>query len=131
MIDAVLLPWSHAKHAMSQLDPQHTPIEEILDIRGFNLNEKLEIHSDFFATEEHPHDHSGDDFDHPSHRHDGQHHNHHHAHHDDEIAAFVFKNERPFDAADLDKFLGGLVQVYGPRMLRYKSVFVGSDVGGK
>ncbi|WP_041742597.1 CobW family GTP-binding protein [Collimonas fungivorans] len=132
------------------LDPQHTPIEEILDIRGFNLNAKLEIDPDFLATEEeHGHEHSGDDCDHPSHQHQGHgHHDHHHAHHDDEIAAFVFKSERPFDTARLDEFLGGLVQVYGPRMLRYKGVLLmdgadrkvvfqgvhqimGSDVGGK
>lgn len=131
------------------LDPQHTPIEEILDIRGFNLNAKLEIDPDFLATEEeHAHEHSGDDCDHPSHQHEGHHHDHHHAHHDDEIAAFVFKSERPFDTARLDEFLGGLVQVYGPRMLRYKGVLLmdgadrkvvfqgvhqimGSDVGGK
>lgn len=130
------------------LDPQHTPIDGILDIRGFNLNAKLEIDLDFLATKEHRHDHSGDDCNHPSHRHYGQPHNHHHAHHDDEIAAFVFKSERPFDTARLDEFLGGLVQVYGPPMLRYKSVLLmdgadrkvvfqgvhqimGSDVGGK
>lgn len=136
------------------LDPQHTPIEEILDIRGFNLNAKLEIDPDFLATEEHAHDaheHSGDDCDHPSHQHGHEHahhHDHHHAHHDDEIAAFVFKSERPFDTARLDEFLGSLVQVYGPRMLRYKGVLLmdgadrkvvfqgvhqimGSDVGGK
>ncbi|MEO6921704.1 MAG: GTP-binding protein [Collimonas sp.] len=133
------------------LDPQHMPIEEILDIRGFNLNAKLEIDPDFLATEEHDHDHVGDDCDHPSHQHDDHdqhHHNHHHAHHDDEIAAFVFKSEKPFDTARLDEFLGGLVQVYGPRMLRYKGVLLmdgadrkvvfqgvhqimGSDVGGK
>lgn len=143
--------------AIIRLDPAATPIDEILDIRGFNLNAKLEIDPDFLASEEShdDHEHSGSDCEHPSHQqehvHAEQHHNthnHHHAHHPDDIAAFVFKSERPFDTAKLDEFLGGIVQVYGPRMLRYKGVLLmdgadrkvvfqgvhqimGSDVGGK
>ena len=134
-----------------------TPIADVLDLKGFNLNEKLELDPDFLATEsEHVHDHDhphahdahaghdhvhGEHCDHPSH-------NHHHGHHTDEIAAFVFKSTRPFDSAKLDEFLNGLVQVYGPRMLRYKGVLLmqgaerkvvfqgvhqlmGSDLGGK
>ncbi len=108
-----------------QLDPDNTPIDEILDIRGFNLNAKLEIDPDFLAAEEAhaDHDHSDEHCDHPSHQHDHQH-DHHHAHHADDIAAFVFKSERPFNTAKLDEFLGGIVQVYGPRMLRYKGVLL-------
>ncbi|MGS0742131.1 CobW family GTP-binding protein [Glaciimonas sp. GG7] len=140
-----------------RLDPSHTPIGDILDIRGFNLNAKLEIDPDFLAdAEAHDdteHDHTGDDCEHSSHQHAHDekaphHHNHHHAHHTDDIAAFVFKSERAFDSARLDEFLGGLVQVYGPRMLRYKGILLmqgadrkvvfqgvhqimGSDVGAK
>jgi G3E family GTPase len=143
--------------AIIRLDPAATPIDEILDIRGFNLNAKLEIDPDFLATEEShdDHEHSGSDCEHPSHQQEHalaeqQHNtdNHHHAHHADDIAAFVFRSERPFDTAKLDEFLGGIVQVYGPRMLRYKGVLLmdgadrkvvfqgvhqimGSDVGGK
>ncbi|MQR00289.1 CobW family GTP-binding protein [Glaciimonas soli] len=108
-----------------RLDPDNTPIDEILDIRGFNLNAKLEIDPDFLAAEEAhaDHDHSDEHCDHPSHQHD-HHHDHHHAHHADDIAAFVFKSERPFNTAKLDEFLGGIVQVYGPRMLRYKGVLL-------
>ena len=114
-----------------------TPIAEVLDIRGFNLNEKLELDPDFLASEtDHVHDHEH------AHEHDHEHgnehaghvhgagceagcdHNHHHAGHTDDIAAFVFKSARPFDSAKLDEFLGGLVQVYGPRMLRYKGVLL-------
>lgn len=95
------------------------PISEVLDLRGFNLNDKLEIDPQFLA---------GDDAAHAGHTHDDcdehcdHHHDHHHAHHSDDIAAFTFKSTRPFDSARLDEFLGGLVQVYGPRMLRYKGV---------
>jgi G3E family GTPase len=123
------------------------PISEVLDLRGFNLNDKLEIDPDFLAEEEHEHEH---DHDHACGEHCGHDHahDHHHAHHSDDIAAFVYKSDRPFDPARLDEFLGGLVQVYGPRMLRYKGVLwmdgadrkvvfqgvhqmMGSDIGAK
>lgn len=124
------------------------PIDEVLDIRGFNLNEKLEIDPGFLMAEQHHHDHEHDgecdeycDHDH------ARHHSAGHGHADD-IAAFVFKSNKAFDSAKLDEFLGGLVQVYGPRMLRYKGVLfmrgadrkvvfqgvhqmMGTDVGAK
>jgi G3E family GTPase len=109
---------------ISRSDFGKAPLTEVLDLRGFNLNEKLEIDPDFLAAEEdehgHAHDHEHDE--HCGHEH--HHHDHHHAHHSDEIAAFVFKSVRPFDPAKLDQFLGGLVDVYGPRMLRYKGVLL-------
>jgi G3E family GTPase len=98
----------------------HAPIDEVLDLRGFNLNEKLEIDPDFLAAEEHSHD-AHDCGAHCAHDHAPAHGGHHHS---DDIAAFVFKSNRPFDSARLDEFLGGLVQVYGPRMLRYKGVLL-------
>lgn len=130
-------------------------LSEVLDLKGFNLNAKLEIDPDFLAAEEehahhhdhdHAHDHDHDCDEHCAHEHH-HHHDHHHPHHNDEIAAFVFKSERAFDVAKLDEFLGGLVQVYGPQMLRYKGVLLmqgterkvvfqgvhqlmGSDLGG-
>jgi G3E family GTPase len=131
---------------IKQVDFGRAPIAEVMDLRGFNLNEKLEIDPDFLAAElhaHHEHDCNADcDHDH-DHTHD-----HHHAHHADDIAAFVFKSERPFDTAKLNEFLSGLVQVYGPRMLRYKGVLwingadrkvvfqgvhqmMGTDIGGK
>ncbi|GAA4022288.1 GTP-binding protein [Actimicrobium antarcticum] len=99
-----------------------TPIAEILDIRGFNLNDKLDIDPDFLsADEETGHEHTDDCAGHEGHDH---HHDHHHSGHTDDIKAFVFKSLRPFDTARLDDFLGSIVQVYGPRMLRYKGVLV-------
>jgi len=112
---------------ISRSDFGKAPLDEVLDLRGFNLNEKLEIDPDFLAEEEHGHDHEHCAHDHEhGHVHDEHcaHHDHHHAHHSDDIAAFVFKSERPFDPAKLDEFLGGLVDVYGPRMLRYKGVLL-------
>jgi G3E family GTPase len=74
---------------------------------------------------DHGHDHHGHDHDHD---HDGEcgahcnHAHHHHPKHDDEIGAFVFRSNKPFDPARLEEFLGGVVQVYGPDLLRYKGI---------
>jgi len=91
-------------------------IAEIFDIKGFNLSAKLDIDPDFLADQAHGHDHhhhhhDGEACDHPS----------HHAH-DDDVKSFVFRAKRPFSPAKLEDFLGSVVQVYGPKMLRYKGV---------
>jgi len=98
-------------------------INEVFDLRGFNLNAKLEIDPDFLKEEEHDHDHAhdhehGEHCSHPSHQHG---HGHHH-HHDDDVKSFVFRSERAFDPAKLEDFLGAIINIYGPRMLRYKGV---------
>jgi G3E family GTPase len=98
------------------------PIKDVFDLRGFNLNAKLDIDPDFLKEEEHDHAHGhGHDHDH-EHEH-GEHcdHPHHHAH-DDDVKSFVFRSDRPFDPAKLEDFLGAIVNIYGPRMLRYKGV---------
>ena len=38
------------------------------------------------------------------------------------MKSFVYRADQPFDPAKLEDFLGAIVQVYGPRMLRYKGV---------
>ncbi len=103
-------------------------LSEVFDLRGFNLNAKLDIDPDFLKADDHDHEHDhGEHCDHPSHHdhadhgHDHADHSHHH-HHDDDVKSFVFKSERAFDAAKLEDFLGAIVNVYGPRMLRYKGV---------
>ena len=110
------------------------PIQDVFDLRGFNLNAKLDIDPDFLKVDDHGHDHDhhhghdhqdhdhehGEHCNHPSHRH-GHDHGHHH-HHDDDVKSFVYRADRPFDPARLEDFLGAIVQVYGPRMLRYKGV---------
>jgi len=73
-----------------------TPIEEILDIRGFNLNAILELDPEFLAD---------------------THHDHH-----DEVESFVFRSDKPFNGDKLEQFLSGMIQVYGPDLLRYKGV---------
>jgi G3E family GTPase len=101
------------------------PLSEVFDLRGFNLNTKLEIDPDFLdADGAHDHEHH-----HHDHKH-GEHcdHPHHHAH-DDDVKSFVFRSDRAFNPAKLEDFLGAIVQVYGPKMLRYKGVLhmKGSD----
>jgi len=96
---------------------------EVLDLRGFNLNAKLDIDPEFLKEDEHAHhhhdhEHEGEHCDHPSHQHG---HAHHH-HDDDDVKSFVFRSERAFDPARLEDFLGAMVNIYGPRMLRYKGV---------
>jgi G3E family GTPase len=94
------------------------PIAEVFDLRGFNLNAKLDIDPEFLSAdgghEHHDHDHDhehGEHCDHP-----------HHHHHDDDVKSFVFHADRPLNPAKLEDFLGAIVQVYGPKMLRYKGV---------
>ena len=100
------------------------PIAEVFDLRGFNLNARLDIDPEFLAADEHAHDHhdhhhhDGEHCDHPSHHH--AHGHHHHA--DDDVKSFVFRAERALDPARLEDFLGAMVNIYGPRMLRYKGV---------
>jgi G3E family GTPase len=120
---------SHRIKHMNPRAPQRrahfgdVPLSEVFDLKGFNLNAKLEIDPEFLDADgghdhhEHEHEH-GEHCDHP----------HHHAH-DDDVKSFVFRSNRPFAPAKLEDFLAAIVQVYGPRMLRYKGVLLmkGSD----
>ena len=96
------------------------PIASVFDLKGFNLNAKLEIDPEFLAAD--AHDHAHHDHAHPDHEH-GEHCDHpaHHAH-DDDVKSFVFRSNKAFNAAKLEDFLGGVVQVFGPKLLRYKGV---------
>jgi hypothetical protein len=101
------------------------PIAEVFDLRGFNLNAKLDIDPDFLKVDDHSHHHHGHEHAHGEHcDHDhGEHCDHpHHHHHDDDVKSFVFRSDRAFNPAKLEDFLGAIVQVYGPKMLRYKGV---------
>jgi G3E family GTPase len=71
-------------------------IDDLLDIRGFNLNAILEIEPDFLTDVEHEHD--------------------------DDVTSFVFREKRPLDLDRIEEFLGAVVQVYGPKLMRYKGV---------
>ena len=107
------------------------PLEEVLDLKGFNLNAKLDIDPHFLEQEDRDHsdcghDHSHDhDHDHDhAHCDDPSHHHNHHDHHGhtDRIQSFVFKSDYPFDHRKLEDFLGGILSVFGEKLLRYKGV---------
>ncbi|CAN5808594.1 GTP-binding protein [soil metagenome] len=142
---------SHRLKHMNPRAPQRrvhfgeVPISEVFDLHGFNLNAKLDIDPEFLKADshDHAHDHAGHDHEH------GEHcdHPHHHVH-DDDVKSFVFRADKAFNPARLEEFLGAIVQVYGPKMLRYKGVLfmqgmdrkvifqgvhqlMGSDVGPK
>ena len=130
------------KHRLKHMNPRapqqavhfgEVAIDAVLDLRGFNLNAKLDIDPDFLSADDHDH-HHGETCNHPSHQHGHDHdgpcdhdhdhgHSHgHHHHHDDDVKSFVYRADKPFNPAKLEDFLGTVVQIYGPRMLRYKGV---------
>ncbi|MGY8903745.1 MAG: CobW family GTP-binding protein [Burkholderiales bacterium] len=96
-------------------------LAQVFDLRGFNLNAKLDIDPDFLKEDDHAHhDHvHGEHCNHAAHA--DENHGHHH-HHDDDVKSFVFRTNRMLDPAKLEDFLGAIVNIYGPRMLRYKGV---------
>lgn len=73
-----------------------TSLDEILDIKGFDLDAILNLEPDFLSDVSHEHD--------------------------DDVTSFVFRSKRPFDIEKLDTFLGGLLAIYGKDLLRYKGV---------
>ena len=122
-------------HRLQQMNPRapqkavhfgDVALAEVFDLRGFNLNAKLDIDPDFLKEEEHAHEHHdhdhvhGEHCDHPSHAKEPA--KVHHHHHDDDVKSFVFRADKPLSPAKLEDFLGAVVNIYGPRMLRYKGV---------
>jgi G3E family GTPase len=73
-----------------------TPIDQLLDVRGFNLNAILQIEPDFLTDVDHEHD--------------------------DDVTSFVFRAEQAFDAERLEDFLTDLLQGHGASLMRYKGV---------
>jgi G3E family GTPase len=116
------------KHRLSHMNPRapqsvvhfgEVAIKDVLDLYGFNLNAKLDIDPDFLKDE------------HAHHDHDHAHGAGHHHHVDDDVKSFVFRSPRAFDPARLEDFLGAIVNIYGPRMLRYKGVLYMKDTERK
>ena len=117
----------HRLKHMNPRAPQRTvhfgdiKIREVFDLHGFNLNTKLDLDPDFLkVAEHHPHNHAHDEHCGHDHSHDEQHLHHHHT--DDDVKSFVFRANKALDPAKLEDFLGAIVNIYGPKMLRYKGV---------
>jgi G3E family GTPase len=89
---------SRRPHSPSEGSQGHgaASVQDLLDIRGFNLNAILEIEPEFLTDVAHQHD--------------------------DDVTSFVFRETRPLDQQRMEEFLNGVLQVYGPSLLRYKGV---------
>jgi len=97
-VDALMirLKQMNPRAPMLQAHKGKIELDQILDLRGFNLNAILEIEPDFLSDVEHEHD--------------------------DDVTSFVFRESRPLDLVRLEEFLGAMVQVYGPNLMRYKGI---------
>jgi len=93
------------RHKLVQMNPRaligesrfgRPSIEELLDIRGFDLDAVLEIDPEFLDNVDHEHD--------------------------EDISSFVFRETRPLHKDKLEGFLNGILKVYGAQLLRYKGV---------
>ena len=83
---------------LRRVDMGACPVDEVLNITGFNMNDILDVDPSFFVDD------------------------HHHHHHNDDIRSFVYETDRAFDPAKLDRYIMSLTNVYGPDLLRYKGV---------
>ena len=116
-VDALM----HRIKHMNPRAPQKTvhfgevAIADVFDLRGFNLNARLDIDPDFLKDDTAIDPENLGPF-------LGANSSHKHHAHDDDVKSFVFKSDKHFDAAKLEDFLGAIVNIYGPRMLRYKGV---------
>ncbi len=88
----------NARARIIEVNMGDCPVEEVLDIEGFNMNDVLDVDPQFFSDA------------------------HHHHHHNDDIASFVYESDRPFDPQKFERYMGSLTSVYGPDMLRYKGI---------
>jgi G3E family GTPase len=78
------------------MDFGQVPLSEVLDIRGFSIDEVLQVDPDFLTGRTHEHD--------------------------GEIGSFVFRHASAFEPQRLDQFMRLLAQQYGADLLRYKGV---------
>ena len=122
------------------------PLDQILGLGSFDLNEILKREPDFLkadAHDHHDHDHHHHDHDHqhgPDCGHDCGHdpHHHHHHGHDDhdhnhiaesDIKSLSLVAEKPIDATKFETWMGDLRANKGQDLLRYKGILdiKGSD----
>ncbi len=89
--------------SMAAVHLGQTPLSDVLDVRGFNLNTVLEIDPGFLSGK-------------------------HHHHHEDKVSSFVFRSERNFDNRRLQDFLTAIARVYGRDLLRYKGILTIEDL---
>jgi G3E family GTPase len=86
-------------NARAPIKPVHfgdADLNELLDIRSFNLNAIIDIEPDFLEDVSHEHD--------------------------DDITSFVYRTSVPLDRDKVEDFFSAMVATYGAAMLRYKGV---------
>ena len=88
----------NARAPIRRVNMGDCPVEEVLNITGFNMNDVLDVDPAFFNDD------------------------HHHHHHNDDIHSFIYETDRPFDPMKLERYIASLTSVYGQDMLRYKGV---------
>jgi G3E family GTPase len=72
------------------------PLHDILDIRGFSLDQILEVEPGFLGEDQHEHD--------------------------DRIGSLLFKSTAPFDQDKLQDFFADMIARHGPNLMRYKGI---------
>ena len=78
-------------------DMGNVPVEKVLDLNGFNMNDILDVDPGFLTGA-------------------------HHHHHGEDVSAFMFTSSRPFDVPRFEQYIQSLISVYGQDMLRYKGI---------
>jgi G3E family GTPase len=81
-------------------------LDEVFDVRGFNLSPDLEFEPALACHEGHDHGAAG----------------HAHHYHDDDVKSLVFRSERPFHGVRFGQFMNVIVKSHGQALLRYKGV---------
>lgn len=88
----------NARAPIRRVNMGDCPVDVVLNIAGFNMNDVLDVDPKFLNDDHHLH------------------------HHSDDIHSFVFESDKPFDPQKLERYIMSLTSVYGPDMLRYKGV---------
>jgi G3E family GTPase len=86
----------NARAPVLPMDFGRVPLDQVLDIDGFALDDILAIEPDFLIDVTHEHD--------------------------DAIGSRVVRSDRPYDGAKLQAFFRGLLAQHGPDLLRYKGI---------
>ncbi len=81
---------------IQRVHPGQTDLAELLDVRGFNLNDILEIEPGFLGEDNHTHD--------------------------DEVKSFVIRETQPYNSDRLNAALDVLATTLGNELLRYKGI---------
>ena len=109
----------------------NVPLDQILGLGSFDLNEILKREPDFLKAEvpEHEHGHTCGHDCHHHHEHDHDHGHHHNQIHDSEITSLSLVTDKPLNGEKFEAWLGGLRENKGQDLLRYKGILEisGSD----